>query len=61
MKLTHKNINIILNLSIIILEIIGFVLVFKELGITSLEYYTEDSNLLLLLSSIMLLIYISKK
>ena len=60
MKITHKNINIILNLLIVILEIIGFVLVFKELGITSLEYYTEDSNLLLLLSSIIILIYISK-
>ena len=60
MKLAHKHINIIINLLIIILEIIGFVLVFKELGITSLEYYTEDSNLLLLLSSIIILIYISK-
>ena len=60
MKLAHKHINIIINLLIIILEIIGFVLVFKEMGITSLEYYTEDSNLLLLLSSIILLTYISK-
>ena len=47
MKITHKNINIIINLLIVILEIIGFVLVFKELGITSLEYYTEDRTLLL--------------
>ena len=60
MKTTHKNINILINLLIIILEIMGFVLVFKEMGITSLEYYTEDSNLLLLLSSIIILIYISK-
>ena len=60
MKLTPKHINIIINLLIVILEIIGFVLVFKELGITSLEYYTEDSNLLLLLSSIIILIHISK-
>ena len=60
MKLAHKHINIIINLLIIILEIIGFVLIFKEMGITSLEYYTEDSNLLLLISSIILLTYISK-
>ena len=60
MKITHKNTNIIINLLIVILEIIGFVLVFKELGITSLEYYTADSNLLLLLSSIIILIHISK-
>ena len=60
MKITHKNINITINLLMVILEIIGFVLVFKELGIASLEYYTEDSNLLLMISSIILLIYISK-
>lgn len=59
-KMNSKNINIIINLMIVILEIIGFILVFNELGITSLEYYTEDSNLLLLISSIIFLIYISK-
>lgn len=58
--MNSKNINIIINLMIVILEIIGFILVFNELGITSLEYYTEDSNLLLLISSIIFLIYISK-
>ncbi len=59
-KMNSKNITIIINLMIVILEIIGFILVFNELGITSLEYYTEDSNLLLLISSIIFLIYISK-
>ncbi|MBQ7927940.1 MAG: hypothetical protein IJ287_04270 [Methanobrevibacter sp.] len=58
--MNSKNINIIINLVIAILEIIGFILVFSELGITSFEYYTEDSNLLLLISSIIFLIYISK-
>ena len=53
MKTTHKNINILINLLIIILEIMGFVLVFKEMGITSLEYYTEDSNLLFKFQKIM--------
>ena len=37
-------------------EIIGFILVFNELGINSFEYYTEDSNLLLLISSSIFLI-----
>ena len=37
MKLAHKHINIIINLLIIILEIIGFVLVFKEMGITNFK------------------------
>lgn len=59
-KMNSKNINLIINLLLIILEIIGFVLVFNELGIKSLEYYTEDSNLLLLISSVIFLIYISK-
>ena len=57
--MNSKNILIIMNLTIIILEIIGFILVFKELGIQSIEYYTEDSNLLLLISSIILLAYLS--
>ena len=53
-----KNINIILNLLIVIFEIIGFILVFNELGISAMEYYTEDSNLLLLISSSIFLIYL---
>lgn len=59
-KMNSKNINLIINSTIVILEIIGFILVFNELGITSLEYYTEDSNLLLLISSIIFIIYNSK-
>lgn len=58
--MNSKNINLIINSTIVILEIIGFILVFNELGITSLEYYTEDSNLLLLISSIIFIIYNSK-
>lgn len=58
--MNSKNINLIINSVIVILEIIGFILVFNELGITSLEYYTEDSNLLLLISSIIFIIHISK-
>ena len=59
-KMNSKNINLIINLAIVILEIIGFTLVFNELGITSLEYYTEESNLLLLISSIIFIIYLYK-
>ena len=59
-KINSRNINLIINTAIVILEIIGFILVFNELGITSLEYYTEDSNLLLLISSIIFKIYLSK-
>ena len=58
--MNSRNVNITINLLIIILEIIGFILVFNELGIASLEYYTEDSNLLLLISSSIFLIFLLK-
>lgn len=53
----NKNILLIVNLALVVLEIIGFILVINELGINSFEYYTEDSNLLLLLSSAIFLAY----
>jgi len=58
--MNSRNINLTVNIVIVILEIIGFILVFKELGMDSLEYYTEDSNLLLLISSIIFIIGLSK-
>lgn len=56
--MNSRNVNITINILIIILEIIGFILVFNELGIVSLEYYTEDSNLLLLVSSSIFLMFL---
>lgn len=53
-----RKLQIIINIIIIILEIIGFVLVINQIGVKTLEYYTEDSNFLLLLSSILFLIYL---
>ena len=53
----RRNILIIVNLAIVILEIIGFALVFKELGTDAFIYYTEDSNLILLISSLVFLAY----
>lgn len=58
--MNSRNINLTVNILIVILEMIGFILVFRELGIASLEYYTEDSNLLLLASSIIFIIFLSK-
>lgn len=54
-----RKLQIIINILIIILEIIGFILVINMIGVKSLEYYTEDSNFLLLLSSILFLVYLS--
>lgn len=53
-----RNIQIIINLMLIILEIIGFMLVIHEFGAKTFEYYTEDSNFLLLISSIIIIPYL---
>ena len=58
LAMKNRNIQIIINMIIIILEIIGFILVIQEFGVKTLEYYTEDSNFLLLVSSIIILIYL---
>ncbi len=53
-----NKISIYLNLLIVILEIIGFIIstsVHKRLAI---EYYTEDSNLLALISSLLFVIFL---
>lgn len=53
---------ITLNLSIIIMEIVGFILNFCESGRIAIEYYTEQSNILALIaSSVFLFFLLSKK
>ena len=52
--MNDKNIKItklVINILIVVLELIGFVLIFKELKFGFLIYYTQCSNLLLLISS----------
>ena len=53
--MNKKKISIGLNLLIIVIEIIGFVLCYRELGINSFIYYTLLSNLFLLVASILYL------
>lgn len=48
---------IVVNLLIVFFEIIGFVLAFSSLGLEMFEYYTQDSNLLLLCSALIYVIY----
>lgn len=55
-KLKKKNKAIIINITIIILEIIGLILSIIENKRLLLEYYTIDSNILALISSILFLI-----
>ena len=48
---------LILNFIIIILELIGFYIVTSYFGLGIFEYYTQDSNLLLLISSILFMVF----
>ena len=50
-------VSIILNASIIILEIIGLFLAYESIKAIDLSYYTIDSNIFLLISCILYLIY----
>ena len=53
-----KYISLILNLLIIIFEIIGFIITITNNGRIAIEYYTEDSNILALITSSIFLIYL---
>lgn len=56
--MNKRKISLSLNIIIIILELIGFLLTIKENGRLGIEYYTEDSNILALISSSIFVIYI---
>lgn len=57
--MNKKVITIILNIVLIVLEIIGLVMTFRNLGWReSIKYYTELSNILGLLSSILLVCFL---
>jgi len=59
MKKNKKS--LIFNLLIILFEIIGFILTIKNNGKISFEYYTEDSNILALGSSLLFCYYLIRK
>ena len=56
-----RNISIILNVLIIIFEIIGLLLAYDSIKAIDLSYYTIDSNIFLLITSILYLIYRNKR
>ena len=60
MKRKNK-IAIILNILIIILEIVGLVISTKSGGRLLIEYYTEDSNILLLIAASIYTLYLLNK
>lgn len=53
-----KKMSLILNLLIVIFEIIGFVITLNLTHRIAIEYYTEDSNILALFSSLLFVIYL---
>ena len=55
-----KKISLILNLLIIIFELIGFIKTYTFNNRIPIEFYTEDSNLLALFTSIIYIIYLLK-
>ena len=58
--MNRKKLSLILNLSIVLLESIGLVVALITTGKISYEYYTEDSNILTLFSSLLFIIYLLK-
>lgn len=52
---------IVLNLLIVVLEIVGFILTWRANGRIPIEYYTEDSNLLILAVSALYLVFAALK
>ena len=53
-----KDISLVLNILIVVLELIGFILSFKIFNKISIEFYTQDSNILALFSSLIYVIYL---
>ena len=56
--MSRKKISLTFNLLIIILEIISFIITYYVNHKISFEYYTEDSNMLALITSSILVIYL---
>ena len=52
-----KMLAIIINLSIVIMEIIAFAICYQKDGLSCFQYYTQDSNLFLMVTSFIFLIY----
>lgn len=60
MKINKKKISIFLNLTIVIMEIIAFIVTIQERHKITFEFYTEESNILALVTSLLFLIYLLK-
>ena len=56
-----KNISLLMNILIVFLEIVGFIITIKNNHKISFEYYTEDSNLVALFSSLFFSYFLIRK
>ena len=56
--MNKKKVSLLLNILIVILEIIGLIINYKTMNRISIEYYTIDSNILALCSSLIFIIYL---
>ena len=54
---TYPLIGLGINLLIIVLEIIGFIIIFRDIGLEAFCYYTVNSNILLFITSIIMCYY----
>ena len=59
--MNKKRLSILLNILIVFLEIIGFVITYVINKKISIEFYTEDSNILALITSSIFVIYMLNK
>ncbi len=59
--MNKKNISLIINVIIVILEIVGITISYNVVGRISVEYYTIDSNILALFSSLLYVIFLIQK
>ena len=58
--MSKKKLSLIVNIVLLILELIGFAYVATENGISSLRYYTQDSNIVVIIAAVLYIIYYSK-
>ncbi len=56
--MNKRKITLLLNILIIIFESIGFIIIITNKGRIGIEYYTEDSNIIAFLTSIVFVIYL---
>lgn len=58
--MSKKKLSLIVNIVLLILELIGFAYVATENGISSLRYYTQDSNIVVIIAAVLYIIYYFK-